>query len=113
MNANVIARKLESLQKKGSIRSVDVANVLQIRPETVSRWNQGKAFPQPEAEKTLLDLEYVVDQLAELYEPDEARLWLLSRQKLLNGEVPAELIRQHRTDEVIQVIRQLLEGVFV
>jgi hypothetical protein len=113
MNANVIARKLESLQKKGSIRSVDVANVLQIRPETVSRWNQGKAFPQPEAEKTLLDLEYVVDQLADLYEPDEARLWLLSRQKLLNGEVPAELIRQHRTDEVIQVIRQLLEGVFV
>ena len=113
MNANVIARKLESLQRKGSIRSVDVANVLQIRPETVSRWNQGKAFPQPETEKTLLDLEYVVDQLADLYEPDEARLWLLSRQKLLNGEVPAELIRLRRTDEVIKVIRQLLEGVLV
>src|SRR5271170_2047191 len=96
MNANVIARKLESLQKKGSIKSVDVANVLQIRPETVSRWNQGKAFPQPEAERTLLDLEYVVDQLADLYEPDEARMWLLSRQKLLAGENPAELIRQHR-----------------
>jgi hypothetical protein len=113
MNANVIARKLESLQQKGSIRSVDVANVLQIRPETVSRWNQGKAFPQPEAEKTLLDLEYVVDQLADLYEPDEARMWLLSRQKLLKGEVPAELIGEHRTDEVIKVIRQLLDGVFV
>jgi hypothetical protein len=110
MNANVIARKLESLQQKGSIRSVDVANVLQIRPETVSRWNQGKAFPQPEAEKTLLDLEYVVDQLADLYEPDEARMWLLSRQKLLKGEVPAELIREHRTDEVINVIRQLLDA---
>lgn len=43
-----------------------MADVLQIRPETVSRWNQGKAFPQPEAEKTLLDLEYVVDELADL-----------------------------------------------
>jgi hypothetical protein len=113
MNANVIARKLESLQKKGSIKSVDVANVLQIRPETVSRWNQGKAFPQPEAERALLDLEYVVDQLADLYEPDEARLWLFARQKLLNGEIPAQLIRQHRTDEVIKIIRQLLEGVYV
>ena len=113
MNANVIARKLESLQKKGSIKSVDVANVLQIRPETVSRWNQGKAFPQPEAERALLDLEYVVDQLADLYEPDEARLWLFARQKLLNGEIPAELIRQRRTDEVIRIIRQLLEGVYV
>ena len=113
MNANVIARKLESLQKKGSIKSVDVANVLQIRPETVSRWNQGKAFPQPEAERALLDLEYVVDQLADLYEPDETRLWLFARQKLLNGEVPAELIRQRRTDEVIKIIRQLLEGVYI
>jgi hypothetical protein len=113
MNANVIARKLESLQKRGSIKSVDVANVLQIRPETVSRWNQGKAFPQPEAERALLDLEYVIDQLADLYEPDEARLWLFARQKLLNGEVPAALIRQRRTDEVIKIIRQLLEGVYV
>jgi hypothetical protein len=113
MNANVIARKLESLQKKGSIKSVDVANVLQIRPETVSRWNQGKAFPQPEAERALLDLEYVVDQLADLYEPDEARLWLFSRQKLLTGEIPAELIRQDRTDEVLKVIRQILDGVYV
>jgi hypothetical protein len=113
MNANVIARKLESLQKKGSIKSVDVANVLQIRPETVSRWNQGKAFPQPEAERALLDLEYVVDQLADLYEPDEARLWLFARQKLLNGEIPADLIRQGRTDEVLKIIRQILDGVYV
>ncbi len=113
MNANVIARKLESLQKKGSIKSVDVANVLQIRPETVSRWNQGKAFPQPDAERALLDLEYVIDQLADLYEPDEARLWLFGRQKLLNGEIPSELIRRGRTEEVIKVIRQILEGVYV
>jgi uncharacterized protein (DUF2384 family) len=113
MNANVIARKLETLQKKGSIRAVDVANVLQIRPETVSRWNQGKAFPRPEAERTLLDLEYVVDQLTDLYEPDEARMWLFARQKLLGGQIPADLIQQHRTEEVIKLIRQLLEGVFI
>jgi hypothetical protein len=113
MNANVIARKLESLQKKGSITSVDVANVLQIRPETVSRWNQGNAFPQPEAERILLDLECAVDLLADLYEPDETRVWLFAKQKLLNGEIPAELIRLGRTDEVIKIIWQLLEGVYV
>lgn len=113
MNANVIARKLETLQKKGAIRSVDVANVLQIRPETVSRWNQGKAFPQPDAERTLLDLEYVVDLLADLYEPDEARMWLFARQRLLNDAIPAELIQKHRAEDVISVIRRLREGVFV
>jgi len=94
MNANVIARKLESLQKKGSITSVDVGTILQIKPATISRWNQGKTFPQPEAERALLDLEYVVDQLADLYAPEEVRLWLFARQKLLSGEIPVELIRQ-------------------
>jgi hypothetical protein len=95
------------------MRSVDVANVLGIRPETVSRWNQGRAFPRSDAERTLLDLEYVVDQLADLYEPDEARLWLFSRQKLLDGARPADLIQQGRTDEVLRLLRQILEGVHV
>ncbi|HEY4971611.1 MAG TPA: hypothetical protein VII35_17060 [Steroidobacteraceae bacterium] len=54
-----------------------------------------------------------IHQLADLYETDEARLWLLSRQKLLQGEIPAELVRQHRTEEMIKVIRQLVDGVFV
>ena len=113
MNANVIARKLEALQQKGGMRSVDVANVLGIRTETVSRWNQGKAFPRSDAEHMLLELAYVVEQLADLYEPDEARLWLFSRQKLLNGKRPTELIQQGRADEVIQTIKQLLEGVHI
>ncbi len=111
MNANVIARKLEMLLQKGAIRAVDVANVLGIRQETVSRWNQGHAFPRPDAERKLLDLEYVVDQLADLYEPSEARLWLFSRQKLLGGETPADLIQNGRTDEVLRVVGQVLDGV--
>ena len=54
MNENAIARKLHVIEQKGAMRSVDVANLLGTRPETVSRWNQGKAFPQPDTEKLLL-----------------------------------------------------------
>jgi hypothetical protein len=60
-----------------------------------------------------LDLEYVVEQLADLFSPDEARLWLFSRQKLLDGQIPADLIQQRQTDSVLSVIRELLEGVHV
>lgn len=95
------------------MRSVDVANLLGTRPETVSRWNKGRAFPQPDAEKLLLEIEYIADQLSDFYEPDEVRLWLFSRQKLLSGEKPAELIQQGRATEVINVISQLRDGVFV
>lgn len=111
--SNAIARKLDSIQQKSAMRSVDVANLLGTRPETVSRWNQGRAFPRPDAQKLLLDLEYIADQLSEFYEPADVRLWLYSRQKLLKGETPAELIQQGRTNEVIAVIDQLREGVFM
>lgn len=112
-STNAIARRLDAIEQKSAMRSVDVANMLGTRPETVSRWNQGKAFPQPGTQKLLLELEYIVDQLSEFYEPQEARLWLISRQKLLAGLTPAELIQEGRTEEVIGVIDQLREGVYI
>jgi transcriptional regulator with XRE-family HTH domain len=113
MNTNAIARRLHAIEQKGAMRSVDVANLLGTRPETVSRWNNGKAFPRPDAEKLLLDLEYIVDQLSDFYEPKEARLWVFSRQKLLDGATPAELIQKGNAASVIEVINQLREGVHV
>lgn len=113
MNENAIARKLQVIERKGSMRSVDVANLLGTRPETVSRWNQGKAFPRPDTEKLLLELEYIVDQLSDFYQPDEARLWLYSRQKRLGGTTPAELIQQGRVEDVITAINQLRDGSYL
>lgn len=111
--SNAVARKLDSIRNKGGLKNIDVANVLGLRPETVSRWNQGKAFPQPEAERALLELEYIVDELSDFYDPREARLWLFSRQKLLDGQIPAELIQAGRTEEVRSMIAQLRDGVFI
>ena len=110
---NAIARKLDIIQEKGAMRSTDIASIIGIRPETVSRWNQGKAFPQRDKERILLDLEYIVDQLSDFYEPEDARLWLFSRQKLLDGKKPAQLIHDSETDRVIEIIDQLRDGIFL
>jgi transcriptional regulator with XRE-family HTH domain len=110
---NAIARKLDSIRVKGAMKNIDVAKLLGLRPETVSRWNQGKAFPQPGAERTLLELGYVIDELSDFYDPHEARFWLFSRQRLLDGKTPAELIQKGRTEEVRSMIAQLRDGVFV
>jgi hypothetical protein len=113
VSVNVIGKKLESIERKGAMRSVDVANLLGTRPETVSRWNLGKAFPRSDAERTLLDLEYLVDLLSEIYQPEEARSWFYSRQKLLGGEAPAELIRAGKIHELIAAVDRLCDGVQV
>lgn len=106
-----VARKLESLRSKGALKDIEVANLLGQRPETVSRWNQGRAYPRPNTEKTLLALEYIIDQLADFYEPNEARQWIFAPQKLLGGTSPAELIQSGRIDEVMRLVNQLREAV--
>jgi hypothetical protein len=40
-------------------------------------------------------------------------LWFYSRQKLLGGEAPAELIRAGKTQELIAAVDQLRDGVHV
>ena len=111
MSSNAIARRLKSMQAKGAMRSADVANVLNVRPETVSRWNNGKALPHANTERQLLELEFIVDKLADIYEPHDARLWLFSRQRLLQDRTPADLIQQGHVDEVLMAVNQLLDGV--
>lgn len=111
--SNAIAVRLKAIDEKASLRFSDVAELVRVRPETVSRWNQGKAFPQSEPEQRLLELGYIVEQLAELYTPDEARLWLLSPQKLFRGEKPFDLIRDGRFQDVLRVVHQIQEGVYL
>jgi len=110
--STAIARRLDNITTKGGIRLVEVATVLSTRPETVSRWNQGKSFPHPSTEKQLLELEWIVEQLADFYEPQDARLWLLSKQRSLQGNAPADLIREGRSDEVLAALAQLREGTY-
>src|SRR5262249_54875744 len=111
--SGAVAKKLESIRAKAAMKNTDVANILGTRPETVSRWNQGSAYPHATTEKILLELEFIIDQLSDFYEPNEARLWIFSPQKHLAGRSPAELIRQGRIDEVRRLVNQLREAVYL
>ena len=111
--SGAVARKLESIRSKGAMKNTDIADILDARPETVSRWNSGKAYPHSGTEKRLLELEFIVDQLADFYTPQEARLWLFSPQKLLAGETPSNLIRAGKIDSVRLLVDQLRDSVYL
>lgn len=111
--SNVIARKIESLRTAGGMNITDVANVLGTTPATVSRWNSGKASPQRSKELLLVELEYIVERLLEFYSPEESRLWLFQRHRLLNGRKPADLIQEGDIEPVLAVIEQLSDLVYV
>jgi transcriptional regulator with XRE-family HTH domain len=112
--STAIAKKLDTLRSLGGIKSVDVANLLNTTPETVSRWNQGKSSPRGQAERTLLELEYILEKLSQFYEdPEDRRLWLYSRQKLLSDQKPADLVQQGRISEVLEALDQLQDLVYL
>jgi len=104
---NVVAKTIEDLQERGSLSGVDVANVANVSKATVSRWVTGKAAPQPKTQLVLSDLRYVVDRLFEFYSPDETRVWLYSRNNLLDGQRGMDLIHEGRTEEVLVAIERL------
>ena len=107
---NAVAGKLELLRTRAAIRSVDVANMLGTTPETVSRWNRGRAYPRPSKEHLLVDLEYVVERLSEFYsDPRTARAWLYSRHKYFDGLRPADLIQEGRIGEVLGAIQAMTD----
>ncbi len=102
---NAVAQKLELLRTRAAIRSVDVANMLGT---TVSRWNHGRAYPRPNKENLLVDLEYIVEQLSEFYsDPKTARAWLYSRHRYFGGLRPADLIQEGRIQEVLEAIQAM------
>lgn len=105
--ASAVARRLERIREKGGINSREVAQLLETTPQTVSRWQSGVASPQPQSLQRLLTLDWLAEQLAQFYQPDEARVWLFSHHRLLGGERPADLIAKDRASEVLKLLDQL------
>jgi transcriptional regulator with XRE-family HTH domain len=108
-----LARKLESIREHGGINAREVAQLLGTTPNTVSRWQHGQSTPQPRKLEALLTLEWLADQLAQFYEPDEARLWLFARHPLLNGDRPADRIAEGRTEDVLVLLDELQSGAYI
>jgi len=107
---SAVAKIIEDLRSRGGLKGTDVANIASVSPATVSRWTAGKALPHPKTQLVISDLRYVVDRLAEFYTPDETRLWLYSKHRLLNGERAIDLINQGDADKVLSVIESLDEA---
>lgn len=108
-----VQTRLESIKKNAGISSRDVAQLLDTTPETVSRWQTGKVEPRRSSVERLLELEFLLQELTDFYPPEEARMWLFSRHRLLHGQKPADLIHDGRIDEVLALVAQLREGAYV
>jgi transcriptional regulator with XRE-family HTH domain len=109
---NAVANIIDELRSRGGLKATDVANIASVSPATVSRWIAGKAGPDPQTQLVISDLRYVVDRLAEFYTPDDTRLWLYAKHRLLNDERPVDLVNRGDAEKVLTVVESADEASF-
>ena len=110
--ASALASRLEAIEKNG-IKGREVAQLLNTTPETVSRWKSGRVSPPSDRLQLLLTLEWLIGEMAKLYTPEEARLWLFSHHPLLDGARPADRIQAGAIADVLALVDQLKSGAYV
>ena len=111
--STAVARILDELRNRGGLRGADIANIVDVSPPTVSRWNRGTASPSLHTQTVIADLRYVVERLSDFYSPQETRLWLHTSHPLLQGERAVDLIYAGRCEQVLEVIDRLDAGAYL
>lgn len=109
---SALRKRLDNIRERSGIKSREIAQLLSTTPQTVSRWDAGQATPHPKKLDRLLALDWLTEQLAQVYSADEARLWLFSRNPELAGQRPVDLIAEDRVNEVLAVIDVLQSGAY-
>lgn len=59
------------------------------------------------------DIAYVMRELDDFYTEPEALMWLILPNRLLDGEVAASLMARGRLNDVLRLVRQLNDGVYL
>ena len=110
---SAVARKIDAIKQRTRIPASSIAEMVGATPQTLSRWATGKNDPQPEHLDRLLEFDFLTERLAEFFDPEDARLWLLAPHPQLNGERPADLVAKGRQKEVLAVIARLQDSAVV
>lgn len=103
-------RRLEWLTSVlGSNRVADVLGVSRSQP---SRWRAGAEGIAARNARAVLDLDYVVARLHQLWTPKVAAIWLESANAHLGGAVPIHVLRLRGVEDVIRAIDAEDEGAY-
>jgi len=89
-----------------------LAELLQVSRSQPSRWRTGAEGLAATNQRAVLDLDYVVTRLHQLWTPDVAEIWLQSPNAHLGGATPLDLLRQRGVAEVIAAIDAEAEGAY-
>lgn len=92
--------------------SNQIADLLGVSRSQPSRWRSGAEGLAARNQRAVLDLDYVVARLHQLWSPDVAAIWLESPNAHLGGATPLEVLRRRGAAEVVRAIDAETEGAY-
>jgi len=96
--------------RDAGVTSAELANIVGVGERQVQHWAAGSSKPAMNTRERLIDLFYVVDQLEEVYRPEGVEIWIHSRNKVLDGARPIDLLRRGEFGPVIDAVESLTHG---
>lgn len=93
----------------GNNRIADLLGVSRSQP---SRWRTGVEGLAARNQRAVLDLDYVIARLHQLWAPDVAAIWLESPNAHLGGATPLDVLRHRGTTDVIRAIDAEAQGAY-
>ena len=99
-----------AVRVRRALTTEELAQVVDVQPRQVQHWVAGDHRPQGRARERLLDLDYVVELLGDVYDDEGVQIWLHGRNRSLGGRRPLELLIKGDFPTVLAAVERLASG---
>lgn len=113
IRAASLATKVSTIIENLGLTQEEVGQIVDASARSIARWSAGEVVPQRLNKQRLLELAYVADAVTEIMPRENANLWMLSPNRLLDHDTPADRVRAGQYKDVLDLIEALAEGVVV
>jgi hypothetical protein len=93
-----------------SVTTEELAQVVAVQPRQVQHWAAGRHRPQGAARDRLLDLDYVIELLSEVYDEEGVQIWLHGRNRTLGARRPLDVLIEGDFPAVLAAVERLTSG---
>lgn len=89
---------------------LEIGDIVGAGERAVQKWAAGTARPEGSKRDRLLELQYVIEELADVFTTEGIDIWLHSRQRSLQGRRPLDVLKAGEFETVLQLVERLAGG---
>jgi transcriptional regulator with XRE-family HTH domain len=97
---------VEDITRSGMTQT-ELSQAVGASLRTVQNWAAGKGVPASAKVRRLLDVQYIVRELHEVYTGEGIQIWLHARNRNLGSQRPIDLLAAGQYDEVLAEAERL------